>query len=146
MFIHICRGNDSYGNTQASIFFTTHLIHYFTIDHNRHMGQTKTFYNKADQDIIDSLLLSGIDKRRGEDQLFNNYAYFIREGMHKYSLTEDEAFDAYSDTILSAIHKITDGSFEGRSSLKTYLFQIYQNKCVDLLRKKRLIRIRFTRL
>src|SRR4029077_8892705 len=26
--------------------------------------------------------------------------------------------------------------FEARSSLKTYLFQIFHNKCVDLLRKK----------
>jgi RNA polymerase sigma factor (sigma-70 family) len=88
----------------------------------------------TDQDIIKNL--SNGNRRKGEDDLFNSYAYFIKEGARKYRLPEDEAFDAYSDTVLSAIDKITLGLFEGRSSLKTWLFQIFQNKCVDLLRKK----------
>ena len=46
-----------------------------------------------------------------------------------------EAFNAYSDCILAAIEKISNGTFEGRSSLKTYLYQIFHNKCVDLIRK-----------
>jgi RNA polymerase sigma-70 factor (ECF subfamily) len=94
-----------------------------------------THSKTADGEIIDSLLLSGVERRRGEEKLFNNYSYFIREGIRKYSISPDEAFDAYSDTILSAIEKIVKGSFEGRSSLKTYLFQIFHNKCVDQLRK-----------
>jgi len=93
-------------------------------------------YNISDQEIIEQLRHSGIDKIKSEEQLFNRYVYFIREGMSKHSLTEDDAFDAYSDTLLSAIEKISNGTFEGRSSLKTYLYQIFHNKCVDLLRKK----------
>jgi len=88
----------------------------------------------SDQDIIRNL--SNGNRRKGEDDLFNAYAYFIKEGIRKYRLPEEDAFDAYSDTILSAIEKISRGLFEGRSSLKTWLFQIFQNKCVDLLRKK----------
>jgi RNA polymerase sigma-70 factor (ECF subfamily) len=42
----------------------------------------------------------------------------------------------YSDTVLITIDKIISGSFEGRSSLKTYIFQIFHNKSVDLIRKK----------
>ena len=53
----------------------------------------------------------------------------------KYSFTEEDAFDVYSDTILSAIEKITAGLFEGRSSLKTWLYRIFHNKCVDQVRK-----------
>ena len=75
-------------------------------------------------------------RKQGEDRLFTTYRYFIREGMKKYSLVEEDAFDAYSDSVLAAINKIREGSFEGRSSLKTWLFQIFQNKCVDLVRKK----------
>ena len=56
--------------------------------------------------------------------------------MHKYALQEDQAFDAYSDTILHAIDNIRKGHFENRSSLKTYLYRIFVNKCVDLIRKK----------
>jgi RNA polymerase sigma factor (sigma-70 family) len=90
----------------------------------------------TDQAIIHSLQQPGIERRRGEEQLFSTYSYFIREGMKKYSLPEEEAFDAYSDSVLSAIQKITNGNFEGRSSVKTWLFQIFQHKCVDLLRKR----------
>ncbi|HWK05140.1 MAG TPA: sigma-70 family RNA polymerase sigma factor [Puia sp.] len=89
-----------------------------------------------DRTLTAGLLQGGIHKRRAEEQLFTSYAYFIKEGIKKYSLQEEDAFDAYSDSVLSAIEKITNGSFESRSSLKTYLYQIFHNKCVDLLRKK----------
>jgi RNA polymerase sigma factor (sigma-70 family) len=90
----------------------------------------------TDQEIIYQLRQSGIDKRRTEEQLFNRYAYFIREGMTKHALSEDESFTAYSDTVLAALENIRNTHFEARASLKTYLFQIFQNKCVDLLRKR----------
>ncbi|MES1226765.1 MAG: sigma-70 family RNA polymerase sigma factor [Bacteroidota bacterium] len=90
----------------------------------------------TDLDIIHSLLQDGSERKKAEDLLFNRYAYFIAQAMHKYSLIEEEAFDIYSDTILSAVPRIIDKSFEGRSSLKTWLFQIFHNKCVDLIRKK----------
>jgi RNA polymerase sigma factor (sigma-70 family) len=92
--------------------------------------------HESDQEIILHLRQNGTDKRRSEDALFNRYAYFVREGMSKHSMTEDDAFNAYSDSVLAAIERIKNGTFEGRSSLKTYLYQIFHNKCVDLLRKK----------
>lgn len=90
----------------------------------------------ADREIIINLRQDGLERRRAEEILFSRYAYFIEQAMHKYSLEEEEAFNIYSDTILAAIPKITNGSFEGRSSLKTWLFQIFHNKCVDLIRRK----------
>jgi RNA polymerase sigma-70 factor (ECF subfamily) len=90
----------------------------------------------SDQQIILTIKENGVDRRRCEEILFSRYAYFIREGIHKHAISPDDSFDAYSDSILAAIDKISKGSFEGRSSLKTYLYQIFHNKCVDLLRKK----------
>ena len=90
----------------------------------------------ADLTILDNLRQTGPARRRGEEQLFTSYNYFIKKGMQKYSLGEEDAFDAYADAVLSAIETITRGSFAGLSSLKTYLFGIFRNKCVDLLRKK----------
>lgn len=93
-------------------------------------------FHYTDQEIIEQLRLSGSDRRKSEEQLFNRFAYFIREGITKHALSEDESFDAYSDTILAALQNIKNAQFEARASLKTYLYQIFHNKCVDLLRKR----------
>ncbi len=90
----------------------------------------------SEQEIVGGLLSIGIERKRAEEQLFRQYDYFMKEGIRKYSLSNDESFDAYSDAVISAIDKITNRSFEGRSSLKTWIYQIFHNKCVDLLRKK----------
>ena len=80
--------------------------------------------------------MGGSEKGKGEERLFNCYSYFIAEGMQKYSLLQEDAFNAYADTILWGIEKISNGSYQGKASLKTWLYQIFHNKCVDLLRKK----------
>jgi RNA polymerase sigma-70 factor (ECF subfamily) len=90
----------------------------------------------AEQEILAKLKSPGIIRMKGEEQLFKKYFYFIRYGRNKYSLTEDNLFDAYSDTIIAAIRSITDDSFQKKSSLKTFLYQIFHNRCVDILRKK----------
>jgi len=87
----------------------------------------------TDQDIIRNL--SNGNRRKGEEDLFNSYAYFIKEGARKYRLPEDEAFDAYSDTVLSAIEKITRGLFEGRSSLKTWLSRFFKTNVLTCCAK-----------
>jgi RNA polymerase sigma factor (sigma-70 family) len=89
-----------------------------------------------EREIIDSIGQNSAERKKGEERLFNRYAYFIKEGIYKYSLSEEESFDLYSDTIISAIEKIAKGGFEGRSTLKTWLYQIFHNKYVDLLRKR----------
>ena len=90
----------------------------------------------SDEELIQNLQGNNLLKRKAEDALFKQYIYFIKEGVKKYVLQEDEAFDAYSDTVLQAIDNIRKGLFENRSALKTYLYRIFINKCVDLLRKK----------
>jgi len=96
----------------------------------------KPFLPADERGIIDCIEQKGIERKKGEERLFNRYAYFIKEAIHKYALSQEDAFDLYSDTIISAIEKIANGSFQGRSSLKTWLYQIFHNKYVDLLRKK----------
>jgi RNA polymerase sigma factor (sigma-70 family) len=100
------------------------------------MRNTGILFKHSDQELITSLTGIDIDRRKGEDQLFTTYSYFIKEGERKYSLPHDEIFNAYSDGVLSVIEKIRNGSFKGLSSIKTYLYQVFHNKCVDLLRKK----------
>ncbi len=89
-----------------------------------------------DEEIIRNLKESKTVKRKAEEDLFSKYSYFIKEGINKYSLDQEDAFNAYSDTILHAIGNVIAGRFEKRSLLKTYLYRIFTNKCVDLIRKK----------
>ncbi len=89
-----------------------------------------------DEEIIRQLKESKMVRRKAEEELFSRHIYFIKEGINKYSLDQEDAFNAYSDTILQVIENVSADRFEKRSSLKTYLYRIFNNKCVDLIRKK----------
>jgi RNA polymerase sigma factor (sigma-70 family) len=91
--------------------------------------------NDQDSVIFQGLKASYRERILQEKELYMQYSYFINEGCKKYNLTYEDSFSAYSDAVLSTIHNIVSDKFDARSSLKTYLFQIYSNKCVDLLRK-----------
>src|SRR3712207_1026766 len=90
----------------------------------------------AEQEILDKIRSSGIMRMKGEEQLFKRYFYFTYSGVSKYSLSADNLYDAYADTIMAGINSITTGSFQGKSSLKTFLYQIFHNRCIDISRKK----------
>lgn len=90
----------------------------------------------GDSEIIRSLKESKMARRKAEEELFSRHIYFIKDGINKYSLDQEDAFNAYSDTILQAIVSLSGDRFEERSSLKTYLYRIFNNKCVDLIRKR----------
>ncbi len=88
-----------------------------------------------DSDILAGLKADYKLRITHEKILYNQYAYFIDEGCRKQNITYDESFSAYSDAVLSAVHNIINNHFDGRSSIKTYLYQIFCNKCIDLIRK-----------
>lgn len=88
-----------------------------------------------DEYIINGLINNHQQRARFEKELYLQYEYFIREGCRKYRLTHEDSFSAYSDAVLAAINNIINNRFDSRFSLKTYLFQIFHNKCVDLIRK-----------
>ena len=90
----------------------------------------------GDEEIIRQLKESKMVRRKAEEELFSRHIYLIKEGINKYSLDQEDAFNAYSDTIIQVIENVSADRFEKRSSLKTYLYRIFNNKCVDLIRKK----------
>ncbi|HET9278174.1 MAG TPA: sigma-70 family RNA polymerase sigma factor, partial [Flavitalea sp.] len=95
--------------------------------------------NKAemeDQEIADGLA-SGYSRRQiFEKELYSKYKYFIQEGCRNYKLSLDDSFSAYTDAVLSVIHNVIERNFGNRSSLKTYLYKVFSNKCIDFVRKK----------
>jgi RNA polymerase sigma-70 factor (ECF subfamily) len=89
-----------------------------------------------DAQLLEGLLINNAQRIHFEKALYLQYNYFIQEGMRKYNLQQDDSFSAYSDAVLAVLQNISNKSFSGQSSLKTYLFQIFSNKCIDLIRKR----------
>ena len=102
---------------------------------NRYIWLQIISLHDQDPQILQGLKAGYKERLEQEKQLYLLYNYFIDEGCKKYHLIYDDSFSAYSDAVLSAIHNIVSGNFDGRSSIKTYLFQIFSNKCIDLVRK-----------
>ena len=94
------------------------------------------FFISTDTEIINDLQENYSARMAAEKIFYNRYTYFIEEACRKHNLSYDDSFSAYSDAVLSTIHNIILNKFDGRSTLKTYLFQIFSNKCVDYIRKK----------
>ncbi|MGF7214367.1 RNA polymerase sigma-70 factor (ECF subfamily) [Spirosoma lacussanchae] len=90
----------------------------------------------SDADLMAGIRSGGTQRRLFENKLYEKYDYLIADGVRKHRLTEDDCASAYSDSVLTLFEHITTGRFEGRSELKTYLYQIFSNKCVDAIRKK----------
>jgi RNA polymerase sigma factor (sigma-70 family) len=85
--------------------------------------------------LMTDLQAGGAQRRLAEKNLYERFMYLIQHGMRNYRLAGDDSVSAYSDTIMSVIDNVVRGRFEGRSSLKSYTFQIFMNKCVDFVRK-----------
>ncbi|HEX6224015.1 MAG TPA: sigma-70 family RNA polymerase sigma factor, partial [Chryseolinea sp.] len=99
----------------------------------------KLFIKKTRQEellLLTDLQAGGAQRRLAEKNLYERFMYLVAHGMRHYRISEDDSVSAYSDTILSVINNVVGGRFEGRSSLKSYIFQIFMNKCVDAVRKK----------
>lgn len=97
-----------------------------------------SFFRKTltDSELINGIRAGGQQLRYFENYLYDQYLYLIRDAVRKHQIDDEEASIIYSDTILTSIENITGGRFEGRSTIKTYIHQIFSNKCVDVIRKK----------
>jgi hypothetical protein len=76
------------------------------------LNPTTDSLHPEDGEILSNLLLSGTSRRRSEDLLFKHYHYFVREGMAKYPLKEEESWMLIVKQFLSCIRGIRDGRFE----------------------------------
>lgn len=93
-----------------------------------------------DTQIINGLSINNGQRTHFEKALYLQYQYFIEEGARKHNLSHDDSFSAYSDAVLAVIHNISNNSFNSQASLKTYLFQVFSHKCIDLIRKRTTIK------
>ena len=77
-------------------------------------------------------MADGILQRTTENKLYEQFFYFIKDATFKHKLSEDEAASLYTDTILAFIENVRNKRFEGKSAVKTYLYQILDRKSTRL--------------
>jgi RNA polymerase sigma-70 factor (ECF subfamily) len=93
-----------------------------------------SFKKLSDQDLVAGLQNNPSQNRRYENILYERYIYLVDVGIKKHHLTQDEAISVYSDTVLAAIKQIKEHDLSS-ARVKTFIFQIFSNKCVDHFRK-----------
>jgi RNA polymerase sigma factor (sigma-70 family) len=96
------------------------------------------FFKKSlpsDNEITTGILAGGSTRRVFENKLYEKFFYLIKDGTFKHKITEEDASSSYSDTIIAVIDAIISTKFQEKAQLKTYVYQIFNNKCVDLIRK-----------
>ncbi len=93
-----------------------------------------------DEAILNGLTGGGDQRPHFEKELYRKYEYYINEGCREHNISYDDSFSAYSDAVMSAIHNILNNSFNREASLKTYLYRIFSNKCIDIIRRNTTIK------
>jgi len=91
---------------------------------------------RPDKKWIEKIKKGGKEGQLAESKLYEKYTYFVRRGMRKFQISEDEALDTYIDAFTECVQQVVSGQFRENSSFKSYLFSIFNNKVVDTFRKK----------
>lgn len=89
-----------------------------------------------DADVLNGIMGDHKQRAHFEKQLYLQCEYFIKDGCRKFGLTYDDSFSAYTDALLSVIQNIINNKFNSKCSIKTYLFKVFSNKCIDTLRRR----------
>jgi len=87
-----------------------------------------------DEQLIAGLKPGAVKKELWETKLYLKYRFMIHDAAWRHQLNEDDISMAYSDAILTTINNISAGRFEHRSSLQTYISNIFQYKLIDRIR------------
>ncbi|MFN4144388.1 MAG: hypothetical protein ACK4GN_01075 [Runella sp.] len=75
-----------------------------------------------DAEALQMIRAGGTQRRLYENKLYEKYHYLVREAQFKHKISYEDAESAYSGAFLTVLEHIQTGRFEGRSELKTYLY------------------------
>jgi RNA polymerase sigma factor (sigma-70 family) len=89
-----------------------------------------------DNEIIQEILQGGSHMEKCLEAFYKENTRFIGVMGKKYGLTREAAIDAYTDSIIDFKEQVKNRQFQQKSKCSTYLYSIFNNKCIDILRKK----------
>lgn len=91
---------------------------------------------QTDTELIEGIKAGGRTQEACIKLIYKQHLGFVHAGLQKYNLSKDELLDAYTDAVIALKTHVSKGVFRGESKVSTYLFQIFSNRCVDVIRKK----------
>jgi RNA polymerase sigma factor (sigma-70 family) len=90
----------------------------------------------TDSEIIHKINQGGSASEKCLEVFYNENTRLIRVMEKKYGITREASLDAYTDAIIDFKDQVRKGQFLQKSKCSTYLYSIFNNKCIDILRKK----------
>lgn len=87
-----------------------------------------------DQEILKGILAGGAEAEKICADLYDLYSGLVIHGMKRYGLEKEDALDVYADAIIALRLQVIHQKFRGESSIKTYLFRIFYNRCSNKAR------------
>ncbi len=94
---------------------------------------TKRF---TDEEVLKACKAGGASRERAISYLYKQYMGFVYDAQKKFhQLSLDDLRDAYGEAVVGLSRQIDNEVLRGESSLSTYLFRSFSNRCVDKLRR-----------
>ncbi|MEL6588516.1 MAG: sigma-70 family RNA polymerase sigma factor [Bacteroidota bacterium] len=98
------------------------------------------FRNKAkyeDDTLIQAIQAGGLERQRAAQTLFDAHRGLVYKGKQKYRISEEQSADLYADAVVSVMRQVENDRFKGDSSLFTFLYKVYTNRCLNFLRDQK---------
>lgn len=91
----------------------------------------------TDQEILEACSAGGARREKALSFLYKKYMGYVYDAQKKYhQLSQEELRDAYSEAVVGLSRQIDNEALRGESSLGTYLFRSFSNRCVDKIRRQ----------
>ncbi|MEL7534658.1 MAG: sigma-70 family RNA polymerase sigma factor, partial [Bacteroidota bacterium] len=87
--------------------------------------------------MISAIKKGGFDRQRAAQIIFDAHQGLVYKGKQKYRLNEDDATDLYADAVVSMMRQVENDRFKGDSSLFTFLYRIFNNRCLNFIRDQK---------
>jgi RNA polymerase sigma factor (sigma-70 family) len=89
-----------------------------------------------DNEIVQNIIQGGSSMEKCLEVFYRENIKLINVMEKKYGITRDASIDAYTDAIIDFKEQVRKGQFLQKSKCSTYLYSIFNYKCIDILRKK----------
>jgi RNA polymerase sigma-70 factor (ECF subfamily) len=87
----------------------------------------------TEKKLLDNILSGGVLMQKAAESFYlENYKLVY----NAKGISREEALDAYSDSVTAFVENVRNRLFKGESKSSTYFIRIFNNKCIDVLRKK----------